>query len=151
MPLLVRRGVPADAAVVAEYNRRLAVETEGKQLDRAVLAAGVAAGLGDETKALYFLAEEDGAVAGQLMLTREWSDWRNGWIWWIQSVYIRQESRRRGVFRALYEHVLQTAKNDPEVIGLRLYVEHENHAAQETYARLGMEKTSYWVFERCPL
>jgi ribosomal protein S18 acetylase RimI-like enzyme len=151
MSLLVRRAIPADAAVIVEYNCRLAVETEGKSLDLGTLTAGVAAGLADENKAIYFVAEQDGAVGGQLMLTREWSDWRNGWIWWIQSVYVRQESRRSGVFRALYQHVIDTAKRDPEVIGLRLYVEHENHAAQQTYARLGMEKTSYRVFERCPL
>jgi ribosomal protein S18 acetylase RimI-like enzyme len=151
MQALVRRATSADAAAIVEYNRRMALETEGKSLDLATLTAGVAAGLADENKAIYFVAEDDGVVAGQLMITREWSDWRNGWIWWIQSVYVRQESRRGGVFRALYQHVLETAKRDPTVIGLRLYVEHENHAAQQTYARLGMEKTSYWVFERCPL
>jgi ribosomal protein S18 acetylase RimI-like enzyme len=151
MPLLLRRATPADAAVLVEYNRRLAAETEGKALDPALLTAGVAAALADENKALYFVAEEDGAIAGQLMLTREWSDWRNGWIWWIQSVYVRPESRRRGVFRALYDHVLKAAHADPDVIGLRLYVEHQNLAAQQTYTRLGMEKTTYWVFERTPL
>jgi ribosomal protein S18 acetylase RimI-like enzyme len=151
MPPLVRRATANDAAILVEYNRLMALETEGKPLDPATLSRGVAAGLADENKAIYFVAEEDGVVAGQLMLTREWSDWRNGWIWWIQSVYVRQESRRRGVFRALYDHVMRAARDDSEVIGLRLYVEHENRAAQETYTRLGMEKTSYWVFERCPL
>ena len=149
--MLVRSATPADAAVIIEYNRRLAWETEGKALDPDILAAGVRAGLADQHKALYFVAEEDGALAGQLMLTREWSDWRNGWIWWIQSVYVRKEFRRRGVFRALYQHVLDSAARDPEVIGIRLYVEAENHAAQETYTRLGMVRTSYGVFERCPL
>jgi ribosomal protein S18 acetylase RimI-like enzyme len=85
------------------------------------------------------------------MFTTEWSDWRNGWFWWIQSVYVRREFRRRGVFRALFEHVYEAARADPEVIGLRLYVERENHAALETYRRLGMEAAGYVVFERYPL
>ncbi len=151
MPLTVRRAEPSDAPVLVEYNRLLALETEGKTLDPAVLTAGVAAGLADPEKALYFVAEESGDILGQLMLTREWSDWRNGWIWWIQSVYVRADARRRGVFRLLYAHVHAAALADPQVIGLRLYVEHENHAAQKTYAQLGMERTSYLVLERYPL
>jgi ribosomal protein S18 acetylase RimI-like enzyme len=151
MPLTLRRAGPGDAAVIAEFNQRLAQESEGKTLDPAVLAAGVAAGLADPDKALYFLAEEGGAALGQVMLTKEWSDWRNGWIWWVQSVYVRPDARRRGVFRALFEHVYEAARAGPEVVGLRLYVERDNHAAQQTYQRLGMERTGYLVLERCPL
>jgi ribosomal protein S18 acetylase RimI-like enzyme len=151
MPPTLRRAVPADAATIAEFNCLLAEESEGKVLDRAVLAAGVAAGLADPEKALYFVAEEGGAVVGQLMLTREWSDWRNGWIWWIQSVYVRKDARRRGIFRALYQYVEGLARADPGVVGLRLYVERDNHAAQETYLNVGMERTGYLVLERCPL
>jgi GNAT superfamily N-acetyltransferase len=151
MPLVLRSATPADAAVIIEYNRRLAEETEGKRLDPQVLAAGVAACLADPDKALYFLAEEDGTILGQMMITREWSDWRNGWMWWIQSVYVRAEARRRGVFRMLYRHVAELARSRPDVIGLRLYVEQENHAAQQTYSRLGMDRTGYLVFERSPL
>jgi GNAT superfamily N-acetyltransferase len=151
MPLTLRRAGPGDAAVIVEFNQRLAQESEGKALDPAVLAAGVAAGLADPHKALYFLAEEGGEAVGQVMLTTEWSDWRNGWIWWVQSVYVRQDARRRGVFRALYEYVHAQAKAGPGVVGLRLYVEQGNHAAQETYRRLGMERTGYFVLERYPL
>jgi GNAT superfamily N-acetyltransferase len=151
MPLAIRRATPADAAVIVDFNRRLAEESEGKTLDRSVLARGVAAGLADPRKALYFVAEEDGAVLGQIMITTEWSDWRNGWMWWIQSVYVRADSRRRGVFRALFDHVYQTARNDPEVVGLRLYVEQDNHVAHQTYGRMGMEWTRYLVLERYPL
>jgi GNAT superfamily N-acetyltransferase len=111
----------------------------------------VAAGLADPGKALYFLAEQDGQVLGQLMLTREWSDWRNGWFWWVQSVYVRPECRRRGVFRRLFGHVEQLARRDSEVIGLRLYVDNSNRAAQETYARLGMRPAGYFVLEKYPL
>jgi len=151
MPLTLRRAGPGDAAVIAEFNQRLAQESEGKTLDPAVLAAGVAAGLADPCKARYFVAEEDGLAVGQVMLTTEWSDWRNGWVWWIQSVYVRPEARRRGVFRALFQHAHEAARADPEVVGLRLYVERDNHAAQQTYQRLGMERTGYLVLERCPL
>jgi ribosomal protein S18 acetylase RimI-like enzyme len=151
MPLVIRQATPADAPVVVEFNRRLAKESENKDLALGPLAAGVAAGLADPRKALYFLAEENGAVLGQIMITTEWSDWRNGWFWWIQSVYVKPEARRRGVFRALFEHVHRTALQDSEVIGLRLYVDRENLSAQQTYSRLGMQPTSYLVFERFPL
>jgi GNAT superfamily N-acetyltransferase len=151
MRLTIRRAAPADAVVVIEFNRRLAEETEGKTLDPAVLAAGVAAGLADPARAWYFVAEEDGVVLGQMMITLEWSDWRNGWFWWIQSVYVRAEARRRGVFRRLYEHVVGLARQSADVIGLRLYVENHNQPAQQTYTRLGMTPAGYLVFEKCPL
>jgi len=151
MSLSIRRAGPTDAAIVTEFNRLLALESEGKTLDAAVLAAGVAAGLADPNKSVYFLAEEDGKAVGQIMYTLEWSDWRNGWFWWIQSVYVCAEARRRGVFRALYEHVEQAARADGNVIGLRLYVEQANHVAQETYRRMGMEAAGYFVFQRYPL
>jgi ribosomal protein S18 acetylase RimI-like enzyme len=151
MLLKLRRATPADAAVIAEFNRCLAHETEGRTLDDATLSAGVAAVLADGTRGLYFVAERDGAVVGQLMITTEWSDWRNGWIWWIQSVYVRKDARRQGVFRALYRHVEAAARADPQVVGLRLYVESENHAAQQTYLEMGMERTGYLVLERCPV
>ena len=151
MPISIRQAVPADAAIVVEFNRLLAEESEGKTLDVAVLAAGVAAGLADPHKSIYFLAEEDGLALGQIMFTTEWSDWRNGWFWWIQSVYVRPEARRRGIFRALFEHVRQAALAAGDAIGLRLYVEQENHIAQQTYRHLGMDDAGYLVFERHPL
>ena len=116
MPLTVRRATSEDSDVVVDFNRRLAEESEGKKLDGALLKAGVAQALTDPHKALYFLAEDAGLVIGQIMITTEWSDWRNGWFWWIQSVYVRKEVRRKGVFRALFQHVHDLAKNDPEVI-----------------------------------
>ncbi|HEY7328532.1 MAG TPA: GNAT family N-acetyltransferase [Gemmataceae bacterium] len=151
MSLTIRRAGAADVALVAEFNRLLALESEGKTLDTALLTAGVAAGLADPNKSVYFVAEDDGKAVGQIMYTTEWSDWRNGWFWWIQSVYVCPEARRRGVFRALFEHVYQTARTDGNVIGLRLYVEGANHVAQETYRRMGMEAAGYLVFERYPL
>jgi ribosomal protein S18 acetylase RimI-like enzyme len=151
MPLAIRRATPGDLDVVVDFNCRLAEESEGKKLDVALLKAGVAQALADSQKALYFLAEDAGVVVGQTMITTEWSDWRNGWFWWIQSVYVRPEARPRGAFRALFEHVAQIARQDSSIIGLRLYVDKENRAAQETYRRLGMVETSYFVLEKHPL
>jgi GNAT superfamily N-acetyltransferase len=151
MPMTIRAATLADAPVVVEFNCLLAQESEGKTLDAALLTPGVAAGLSDPHKGRYFIAEEDGKVLGQVGVTYEWSDWRNGWMWWIQSVYVRPEARRRGIFRALFGHVEKTARADPEVIGLRLYVERENHVAQQTYERLGMIETGYFVLEKHPL
>ena len=117
--------------------------------DASVLTAGVRAALADPRgKGPYFLAEEDGYPLGQLQITFEWSDWRNGWFWWLQSVYIRREARRRGVFRALFEHVVKQAQAESHVIGIRLYVDRDNQAAQETYLRLGMDWSSYFLLER---
>jgi ribosomal protein S18 acetylase RimI-like enzyme len=151
MTLAIRPATPADIAIIVEFNRRLAQESEGKTLDPEVLTVGVTAALADPHKALYFLAEEAGTILGQLSITTEWSDWRNGWLWWIQSVYVRPEARRRGIFRALYQHVYQAANEDPTVIGLRLYVERDNQAAQQTYLGMGMEWTNYLVLQRYPL
>ena len=151
MPPTIRRAVAADAPLIVDFNRRLALESEGKTLDLTVLTAGVAAGLADPEKARYFVAEEEGRVVGQLMLTLEWSDWRNGWVWWIQSVYVPLEARRRGVFRALYDHVYQAACADAQVVGIRLYMERDNHVAQQTYLSMGMKLPGYVVLERNPL
>lgn len=151
MPPTVRSATPADAAVIIEFNRRLAQETEGKTLDGATLAAGVAAVLADPVRGRYYLAEDDGAPLAQLMITTEWSDWRNGWFWWIQSVYVREDARRRGLFRLLYEYVREQAQADGAVIGLRLYVEHANRPAQDAYRRLGLDATGYLLLERYPL
>lgn len=151
MSVTVRTANSVDAAVLIEFNRLMAEETEGKSLDLRILSAGVAAALADPRKGRYYVAELDGRVTGQLLITLEWSDWRNGWIWWIQSVYVRTDSRRHGVFRALYEHVERLAHDDRDVIGLRLYVDGDNRAAQESYRRLGMDQTNYIVFERYPL
>ncbi len=136
-----------DEAFLAEGNRRIAAETEELALDSDTVLAGVRAALEDLHKALYFVAEVDGRPAGMLMLTHEWSDWRNGDIWWIQSVYVFPEFRRGGVFRALYRHVSLLAR-ESGVAGIRLYVEQENHAAIRTYGSLGMERARYAVMEQ---
>jgi ribosomal protein S18 acetylase RimI-like enzyme len=144
----VRDARPADLATVVDFNCRLAAETEAKTLDRAIVTPGVAAALADRNKGRYFVAEIAGQVVGQLMVTYEWSDWRNGNIWWLQSVYVLAEHRRAGVFKRLMEHLAAVQTADPEAIGLRLYVDDENRAAQATYLRLGFELGHYRVMER---
>jgi ribosomal protein S18 acetylase RimI-like enzyme len=148
MPLTVRPATPADLPVIVEYNRRLAIETEHKTLDPETVSAGVAAAVADPTtKGPYFLACDGADVVGQLQITFEWSDWRNGWFWWIQSVYVRADHRGRGVFRQLYQHVRSKATSAGNVIGIRLYVEKQNTPAQATYSRLGMTTLPYMVLE----
>ncbi|MBW3538658.1 MAG: GNAT family N-acetyltransferase [Planctomycetes bacterium] len=144
----VRAAQPDDAPTIVEFNRRLALESESIALQTATLAAGVAALLADGGKGRYFVACSNGRVVGQLMHTREWSDWRNGDIWWLQSVYVDADYRRRGVFRKLFEHLYGEARRDPTVVGLRLYVETHNRHARETYASLGMREAGYDVMEQ---
>jgi GNAT superfamily N-acetyltransferase len=143
----LREGRPDDAETIAAYNSAMAEETEGKALDPDLIGPGVRHLLEDAAKGRYWVAECDGQVIGQLMVTYEWSDWRNGTIWWIQSVYVRPDWRRKGVFSALYRHVESLASNTPQVIGLRLYVEENNKRAQRTYKALGMVNPSYLVME----
>jgi GNAT superfamily N-acetyltransferase len=146
MTVTIRRAEPRDAAVVAEYNRRLALETEAKVLDPAVLARGVARILADSTRGLYYVAEANGEVVGQVMLTYEWSDWRDGWLWWYQSVYVREDARRLGVFRQLFDTVVRAARDAGDVVGLRLYVEKDNLRAQQTYQKMGMSDGGYLFY-----
>src|SRR5260370_26105286 len=141
MTVTVRPAAPADIPVIVEFNCRLAQETEAIVRDRDVVLAGVSAVLMDVNKGLYFVAESVGAIVATAEISYEWSDWRNGWFWWIQSVYVRAEARRQGVFRMLYQHIYKAACQDSQVIGLRLYVEHQNHSAQRTYESLGMKET----------
>ena len=147
MLLTIRSARPADAGVVADFNRQLAWETEHKQLDPQVLASGVARLLGDPNRGFYLLAESGGEVVGQLMATFEWSDWRDGWFWWLQSVYVREDHRRGGVFRALFAELVNRARSAGNVIGLRLYVEKDNTRAHATYEHHGLKNAGYLVRE----
>lgn len=142
----IREAALPDLETIVTFNAAIAHETESRQLDLEVLRAGVKRALSDPALCHYFVAEVGREVAGQTMVTFEWSDWRNGLFWWIQSVYVDERFRRRGVFRALHEHVRTLAKAKG-AIGLRLYVDKTNRSAQETYARLGMPTTDYFVCE----
>lgn len=143
----VRSARGGDLERLVSFNRAMALETEGKDLPVDVLERGMGRVLADRLRGRYFVAELEGEVVGGLMLTLEWSDWRDGWFWWIQSVYVEPSSRRRGVYRALYEHVLDQARAEEDVCGVRLYVEESNEPARAVYERLGMTPTSYRLYE----
>jgi GNAT superfamily N-acetyltransferase len=134
-------------AHIAEWNVAMAWETEQKRLELDVLMRGVTAVLDEPRRGFYLVAELDGRPAGCLLVTYEWSDWRNGDFWWFQSVYVTPAARRSGVFRALYADVAQRAKQ-AGAVGLRLYVETENTRAQRTYQELGMEQCHYFMYEQ---
>ena len=148
MAIRVRAAQAQDRETLVEFNAAMALETENKTLDPAVLAAGVGAVLGEPQRGFYLVAECDSRVAGCLMITFEWSDWRNGDWWWLQSVYIAPPFRRCGVFRALYAEVERLAAAAPRVVGVRLYVERDNARAQRTYASLDLQQTHYLMYEK---
>jgi GNAT superfamily N-acetyltransferase len=146
-PLLVRPARSGDLERIVAFNALLALETEHKVLDRDVLATGVAIALAEPDRLRYWMAERQGRAIGQAAITREWSDWRNGWLWWFQSVYVIAEERGHGVFRALHAQIRAEALAAGNVIGLRLYVENENVRAQKTYQALGLKPGGYHVYE----
>ncbi len=148
MAIIVRFANRADITFLVECNAAMALETEHKTLDRGVLTRGTRAVFDDPRRGFYLIAEREGENVGCLLITFEWSDWRDGDWWWFQSVYVVPHARRCGVFRALYAEVERRARATPHVIGLRLYVERDNAHAQRTYESLGMEEEAYKVFAR---
>ena len=143
----VRDARESDAPVIVDFQVAMARETEELDLDREICTQGVAAVFADPNKGRYFVAEADGEVVASLMITLEWSDWRNGMVWWIQSVYVRPDHRGRRVYARLYEHVKQMVEATPALRGIRLYVDRRNTSAQEVYRRCGMNGEHYQVFE----
>ena len=144
----IRLAVVDDASALVEFNQSMALETEGKSLDGDVLARGVTAVFGDASKGFYVVAEDAGEIVGGLMVTFEWSDWRDRWFWWIQSVYILPAYRGRGIYRSLYDFVRESAAEKGVVCGFRLYVEKENESARAVYEKLGMEESHYLMYEQ---
>ncbi len=145
--LLIRIAEDRDIATLAKFNMALAWETEQKKLDPAVVTRGLQTLFKNPQHGFYTVAEVGGEVVGCVMITYEWSDWRCGLFWWIQSVYIDSKFRRQGVFRKLYEFLTEKASHEANVCGFRLYVEHSNLAGQSTYAGIGMEEISYKFYE----
>jgi len=145
----IRQAMASDLSVVMNYNMALASETEGKLLELERLQEGVKAVLQYPEHGFYLIAENaaSGKVVGQMLVTYEWSDWRNGVFWWLQSVYVQKSWRRHGVFRRLYKHVMRKARSSQKVVGVRLYVEKENHLARQVYQDLGLLPAGYHVYE----
>lgn len=143
----IRNATTQDIDSLVEFNLAMALETEGKHLDPDVLRKGVEAVFADDNKGFYLVAEDDGKIVGGLMVTYEWSDWRSGWFWWIQSVYIDPASRGQRIYSLLYDFVKQKAGASGNVCGFRLYVENENRHAQAVYKKVGMDAPHYVMFE----
>jgi ribosomal protein S18 acetylase RimI-like enzyme len=146
MQIHVRRATSDDIDDLVAFNAAMARETESKELPFETLASGVRSLILDNRKGFYLVADVDGKAVGALMVTFEWSDWRDGQFWWLQSVYVRPAYRRQGVFRSLYQHLENMARDQDDVCGLRLYVEKANDIAQATYNTMGMDETGYVVY-----
>ena len=148
MPIIeVRQAASADVEIIADFNIALCQDTEERKLDRPTVLEGVRRFISEPSRGRYFVATIDGEVVGQTAHTFEWSDWRNGEIWWIQSVYVHPLHRSNGVFRALFTHIKQLAEADADCCGIRLYMERDNDSARQSYQRLGFSETGYEVFE----
>lgn len=147
MSITVRPAQSTDLDALVAFNQGIARETEDKDLNESILRDGVATLLNDGALGFYIVAESEGQVVGCLMITREWSDWRNGVFWWIQSVYVDSQFRRQGIYRLLYERIKMLAENE-NVCGFRLYVERDNKIAQQVYGNLGMSETVYRMYEQ---
>ncbi len=147
MEISYRDATRHDAAAIIDFQRAMARETEDLELDPEVVGRGVHGVFDDPTRGRYFVAARDGEVVASLMITPEWSDWRNGMVWWIQSVYVVPALRKQRVYAGLYEHVQRLVRGDDSIKGIRLYVDRRNVAAQAVYARLGMNGEHYQVFE----
>ena len=143
----IRRAKLEDAMALAEINIKTALETEAIELIPEVIGAGVKTMINNPQMGFYLVAEDDSGIQASLMITTEWSDWRNGLFWWIQSVYVNQAYRRQGLYRKLYQKAKELAEAESHVCGFRLYVEHDNTIAQKTYRSLNMKETSYKLFE----
>ncbi|WP_210401676.1 GNAT family N-acetyltransferase [Lacimicrobium sp. SS2-24] len=143
----LRRAEEQDLEALVAFNQAMAEETEGKKLDQQVLTNGVRGLLQHPEYGFYLVAEQQGKLLGSLAVTFEWSDWRNGVFWWIQSVYVSHEARRQGIYSGLYSRVQEMAEQQGNVCGFRLYVEKENEIAQQTYEKLGMQECQYYMYE----
>lgn len=147
MDVRYRDAKRSDADDILDFQIAMARETEDVALDRETCRSGVAAVFDDPSRGRYFVAEAGGRVVASLLITYEWSDWRNGNVWWIQSVYVRPEARRQRIYGGLYEHIRNLTAEDENVKGIRLYVDRRNTRAQEVYTRCGMNGEHYLVFE----
>ena len=142
----VSRGEVCDIDSIVQFQADMAMESEGCVLDKEKVIKGVTAAMLDDSKGIYWVAKYEGRTIGSLMITREWSDWNNEWYWWIQSVYVTPEYRKRGVYKAMYQKVKDAAKEN-NVSQIRLYADKTNLSAQKAYQSLGMHESHYLMFE----
>ena len=145
--VLVRKGITEDSDDIVRFQQVMAFETEGKVLNAATLKSGVAAMFSSYANGFYLVAEGEGKLIGSLLITYEWSDWRNATYWWIQSVFVLPEWRRKGIYRSMHDYVLNIAVSRRDICGIRLYVDHGNEIAQRTYMDLGMVHSNYDLYE----
>ncbi len=145
--IFIRAANIRDAATIALFNIRMAMETENLRLDPMTIERGVKRVFEDHHRGDYYVAEINGSVVGCLMVTHEWSDWRDGDMWWIQSVYVSPEARKLGVFKALFAHVEQLAR-EVEAVAIRLYVDRHNERAKTSYQKMGLERTEYDIMHK---
>jgi GNAT superfamily N-acetyltransferase len=145
--ITIERAQPHHIEILIDFQQRLALESEGVTLNRAMLRAGMEAMFEDPGKGVYYVAREGQEVIACHMITYEWSDWRNGMVWWLQSVYVKESYRKKGIFKMMYDNVIAIIKNDPGLIGLRLYVDKSNDRAMKVYGAMGMDGSHYTVYE----
>ncbi|QIA09525.1 GNAT family N-acetyltransferase [Draconibacterium halophilum] len=145
--MVIRQATLNDHKTLVDFQLAMAHETEGIELHRPTVEKGVAAVLNNSTKGNYYVAEINGQVVSSLLTTFEWSDWRNGTILWIQSVYVMPDFRRKGVYRSMYAHIKEKVMQTDDLNGIRLYADKTNAAAQKTYEKLGMNQEHYVMFE----
>ena len=143
----LRMATVRDIDNITLFNTEMAFETENINLDQADLRLGIAAVLSDSNLGFYLISELEGVLIGQILITKEWSDWRNGWFWWIQSVFVEPNHRRKGVYSAMYKKIVDMADREGNVCGLRLYVDRDNLSAKQVYSHLGMSQSHYDLYE----
>ena len=143
----VRLSNEYDKTVIAEFQIKMANETEQLELDKDTVNKGVESVFRDPQKGKYYVATENEVIIASMLITYEWSDWRNNWVFWLQSVYVLPEKRGQGIFKQMYDFILQQINENSEVAGLRLYVDKTNSDASKVYAKLGMNGDHYQVFE----
>ena len=147
MTTIIEKAREEHIDILIDFQQRLAFESEEVTLDAATIRSGMKAMFADPSKGVYYIAREENEIIGCHMITYEWSDWRNGMVWWLQSVYVKESHRKKGIFKKMYDNVIAIIKNDPNLIGLRLYVDKSNERAMKVYAAMGMDGSHYTVYE----
>ena len=145
--MLIQKAVPDDIEQLIDFQQRLAFETENVVLDAQTLRRGMKAMFDEPAKGIYYVVKENADIIGCHMITYEWSDWRNGTVWWLQSVYVIESHRKKGVFKMMYDNLVNTIKQDPQLVGLRLYADKTNERALKVYNAMGMDGSHYAIFE----